>query len=401
LIPVVGLILLYKVYETFDLSLIIVVVTIAYSLRSLFLSWPSIPRFDLLDLSVLFVAMAELISYATSIYPANSIRWLAEALFLLLFYCLIRTNVVHDYQRVGIYLMLTVLAFWISSRALYSFWRHYGRLDSMGFSDPTEFKHLYGLVGPPGYSTGERVTLFLLLLPFPLILFLTFKEKLRSIRWLLLCPVITLVLALSVTFLRGVYAAVFFFILGASFLLYRYRVASGRRIILFNLVLGVVVAACLVPLARPVLTTAAMFKSSSQVRSFEGRIQLWRESLELVVRHPWTGVGALNFPIGYVAASEARPVFGAGSFNYFLQVLVEKGVIGLAAYLLLLFAFFKGSITGCRLAESRLHKTAAILLMVGVAAVIVRDLTYSSMLINKGANAVLWLTLAINARPTR
>jgi O-antigen ligase len=203
----------------------------------------------------------------------------------------------------------------------------------MGFSDPTEFKHLYGLVGPPGYSTGERVTLFLLLLPFPLILFLAFKEKLRSIRWLLVCPVITLVLALSVTFLRGIYAAVFFFMLGASVLLYWYRIASGRRIIWFNLALGVVVAACLTPLAGPVLTTAAMFKSSSQVRSLEGRVQLWRGSLELVARHPWTGAGAFNFPLEYVAASEARPVFGAGAFNYFLQILVEKGALGLAAYL--------------------------------------------------------------------
>jgi hypothetical protein len=57
--------------------------------------------------------------------------------------------------------------------------------------------------------------------------------------------------------------------------------------------------------------------------------------------------------------------------------------------------------TSSRLAENRLHQIAAILLIVGVAAVIVRDLTYSSMFINKGANAVLWLTLAINARPTR
>lgn len=174
---------------------------------------------------------------------------------------------------------------------------------------------------------------------------------------------------------------------------------SARRIIIFNLALIVVVSALLAPLAKPVLTTVVMLKSLSQVRSFEGRIHLWRGSLELAGGHPWTGVGAFNFPLKYVAASEARPAFGASAFNYFLQILVEKGIIGFAAYLLLLFAFFKTSITGCRLAESRLHKTAAILLMIGIAAVIVRDLTYSSMFINKGANVVLWLALAINARP--
>jgi hypothetical protein len=39
--------------------------------------------------------------------------------------------------------------------------------------------------------------------------------------------------------------------------------------------------------------------------------------------------------------------------------------------------------------------------MIGVGAVIVRDLTYSSMFINKGANTLLWLMLAINARQLR
>ncbi|HWC77096.1 MAG TPA: O-antigen ligase family protein, partial [Blastocatellia bacterium] len=398
------LIVLVKVYELLDLSIVVVAVTLVYLLRSGLQSGFPKPRFDLLDLSVVLVALAEVISYATSTYPPNSIRWVSEALFLLLLYSLIRVAVVHDYQRVAIYLLITALAFWISSRALYSFWRHWGRLEAMGFTDPTDFRHLYGLVGPPGYATAERVTLFLLLLPFPLILFLTFKsfkEKLRPIRWLLLAPVITLVLALSVTFSRGVYVAICFFVAGASILLYRYRVASAGRIILFNLLLAIVVSLFLSPLARPVLTTVAMFRSPSQVRSFEGRIQLWRSSLELAGRHPWTGAGAFNFPIEYVADSEARPAFGASAFNYFLQILVEKGVVGLAAYLLLLFAFFRMSIIGSSMAQSRLHKTAAILFMIGVGAVIVRDLTYSSMFINKGANTLLWLMLAINARQLR
>jgi O-antigen ligase len=401
LIPVVGLVVIVKVYEAFDLSIVIIAVTLAYLLRSLFVSGLATPRFDLLDLSVLLVALAEVISYATSTYPPNSIYWVAESLFVLIFYCLIRVNVVHDYQRVALYLLLTSLAFWASSRAIYSFLGHYGRLNEMGFSDQTGFNNLFGLVGPAGYATGERVTLFVLLLPFPLILFLTFKEKLMSIRWLLLCPLITLLLALSVTFLRGVYAAVLFFLVGASILLYKHRVVSVGKIILFNFVFAVVVSAFLSPLAKPVLTTAAMFEIPSQVRSFEGRIELWRGSLELVRRHPWTGSGAFNFPLEYVAGSEARPAFGASAFNYFLQILVDKGVIGLAAYLLFLFAFFKTSIRSCNLAENRLHKTAAILLMIGVGAVLVRDLTYSSMFINKGASTLLWLTIAINARPTR
>jgi O-antigen ligase len=142
-----------------------------------------------------------------------------------------------------------------------------------------------------------------------------------------------------------------------------------------------------------------MFKSKSQVRSFEGRMHLWRASVDIVEQHPWTGVGTYNFPMRYAAYTEDHTAIVVSTFNYFLQILAERGALGLLAYSLLLFAFFKTSAAHIKLCKSELHRLTAILFVASFAAVIVRDLTYSSILINKGANAVLWLMFAASARP--
>jgi O-antigen ligase len=400
-IPVVCFVLLVKCFEIFDLSIFILAATLIYFARGFLVDRAALgsARLDLLDVSALLVVLAETASYAASAYPANSLHYLAESLFLFLFYCLVRFNLNRDYQRVAIFAALLLLGFWVSARALYSFWNHYDRMSALGFSDPTDVKHLFGLVGPDNYTTTERITLLLLLLPFPLILFLAF-ERLKLARLLLLAA-ITILLALSVTFSRAVYVATFAFILVASFLFYRYRCFSARRIALFNIMIGIVVSLCLIPVARSVLTTLSMVKTESQVRSVEGRLHLWSASGDIVKRHPLAGIGANNFPMQYTAYTEENSAFVVSAFSYFLQILVERGAFGLLAYSMLILAYFRASARSIKTATSGFQRTATILLMASVAAVIVRDLTFSSIFINKGANALLWFVLASTARRDR
>ena len=398
LIPVVCFVIFIKTYELIDLNLFIIAVALVYTTRSLVAGRFALDaQVNWLDVSVLIVTLVEVSSYAASSYQTNSLHYLAEALLLFFFYCLVRFNLSHDYQRTLIFIGLSLLGLWISSRALYSFWRHYDRLNAVGFNDPGDFKHLLGLVGPDYYATGERITVLLLLLPFPLILF--FKlTKWKLIRLLFLGPVLTILLALSVTFSRAVYVgAITFFLLGSLFC-YRYKLLPAKRLVISNLLLGLVLSACLIPLAKPALTTLLLIKTESQVRSVEGRVHLWSASVELARRHPAIGVGHYNFPMRYAAYTEDHSAFVASTFNYFLQILVEKGVLGLLAYCFLLLVVFKTSAMNIKAARSEFCRIAIILFMAAIAAVIVRDLTYSSIFINKGANALLWFMVAGNAR---
>jgi hypothetical protein len=86
-------------------------------------------------------------------------------------------------------------------------------------------------------------------------------------------------------------------------------------------------------------------------------------------------------------------------FNYFLHLLIEKGVLGLLVYLLLLFSFFIVSHRKVRLLQGDVYRASVVVcFMIAYAAVMVRDLSESSILANRGASVILWFMFANNAR---
>jgi O-antigen ligase len=395
-VAIVCSIVVIKIWESSNLYIPIMVTSLIYALAALVARKPRSRaiKFALMDASLFLLVLVEAISYVKSTYQPNSLGGLEDVLFLFLFYSLVRFGLQRDFQRTAILVFLSLLGFWISSRALYSFCLHYRRLSGLGFTDLTAFKHLFGMVGSDGYSTGERITTLLLFLPFPVILLVRFRER-PIVRWLLLCPVITIIAALSITFSRAVYLSIAAFLVTADLTLWQCRLFPAKAILRFNSVGLLVLVLALVPIWKSVLTTAAIASTESQVRSIEGRADTWRNSMEIARRHLLYGVGARNFPMQYVFYSEARPSFVPSSYNYFLQVLLEKGALGLAAYVLMLIAFFWISYKKVKRRELSDFHTAIIALSVAACiAVLVRDLTFSSLLINKGASVLLWFGFA-------
>ena len=141
-------------------------------------------------------------------------------------------------------------------------------------------------------------------------------------------------------------------------------------------------------------------KTTSQVRSIEGRSNVWEQSIQMVKEHPFFGVGSNNFTLAYLPyksqQDDAR--FIDSAFNTFLQILIEKGIVGFLAYSFLFFAFFKVSLNKIKRFQNDNLKSATLILFTSaVLAVLVRDLTYSSMFVNKGASIFLWFMFAHNA----
>jgi O-antigen ligase len=402
LIPIVGLAAWIKINETHSLYWFIAAVVAVYSIRALLAERARLPaiRPGPLDCALILLVVIEAVSYAASTYRPNSLDWLVEITFLFLFYLLIRTNLRHDYQMVAILVILSLMDFWLSARAVYSFRNHYLRLEAHGFYRLDEFKHLFFMVGPSGYATGERITLFFLLMPFPLALFLRFRS-LNRLKYLFVAPVITTLVILAVSFSRGVYLAEAAFFVIAGALLARHRVLPFRRIVVSTGVLVAVLSVLLLPVARPVLSTIRVFGTESQTRSAESRIRVWKDSLRLVEQHPWSGVGSNNFPMRYVYYTQDHSAFVVSAFNYFLQVLVEKGIPGLVVYCIVALAFFTVAAGKLRSATDEFQKGLMILLISAYSAVLVRELTYASMFVNKGANTLLWLAFAIVAAATK
>ena len=404
LIAVVCYVITIKIWETSHLYAFILIASVVYAGAGVIVRTSRQPTvgLSLMDIGLFAVVVVEAISYAESSYRPNSLLSLGEVSFLFLFYCLVRSGMHADFQRVAIFGFLSLLGFWISSRALYSFYLHYRRLSALGFTDLTNFKHLFGMVGPDGYSTGERITTLLLLLPFPLMLVFRFRK--HRARWLLAVPVITMVAALCMTFSRGIYVSIGAFAVVADVMFWRFRLMRSKTIFIWNAIVLSTVLIVLAPVAKSVLKTAAVVSTQSQVRSIEGRVDIWRQSIELARRHPLYGFGAYNFPMRYASYSEEHPSFVTGSYDYFLQILLERGILGLTAYLAVFLVFFWFCYRTSKQRDmGELQAAIVILSAAGCIAALVRDITFSSMLINKGAAVLMWFSFAnaINATTGR
>lgn len=91
-----------------------------------------------------------------------------------------------------------------------------------------------------------------------------------------------------------------------------------------------------------------------------GRVTIWKESLELVLKNPFTGVGYDNYHLaeyeninlsavtfvsmdGHIQAIKKYPVIVDNAHNVYLHTLITSGIFGLIPYLLLcLFTFIRG-----------------------------------------------------------
>jgi len=360
------------------------------------LDWP--PP-SLLDISVLTVALVELLVYLTSSYRENSFHALFEALLLYSFYYVMRFHFARAFQAAALYIFLALAALALSCWVFYNFIVQYQSFRALGLNELNNFRPLIYLGGPENMPTGEWMTRFILLLPFPLILYLKFEKS----AWLGPClwgATVATCLAALLSFSRGMYVAVFAFLAVASGLMCFYKTDSLKKILLTNLLLLAPIAIALMPLRESVLTTVAMFKTTSQVRSYEGRAVLWRQSLDIVEDFPVFGVGSYNFPLHEVSyRGEADERIRTGRvFNCFLQILIEKGVVGIFAYGLLFYAFGKATLSKVSAEDGAFEKKLLILLFSAFAAAVIRDLSYSSLLVSQGSAILLWLIFADAAR---
>lgn len=224
---------------------------------------------------------------------------------------------------------------------------------------------------------GEWLTILLLTLPFACVLALWLWSKGRM-RWATAACVfaISIAAALCLSCSRAVFWSVVLFCLLAPGLAAVYRLVPVRIALLLGLVavgvLGLMVA--VENAAYPGIAQAYMGGHSSQVRSTEGRIAIWKRSLDLLREHPTWGVGAGNSPLYLNSTSDQDETVGFASrtFSLPLQLLTEKGIVGFLLY---------GAVFS--LAGWEMHRRRDLLaccLFAGLVAVLARELTYSSLL---------------------
>ena len=173
-----------------------------------------------------------------------------------------------------------------------------------------------------------------MLLPFALGLFLKLKNKLY------LLVFFVLFIADLLTFSRGGYLGLFAGA-GVAFLVLLARLERKNKI---RIIIFTILASSLLFIPGPI---SQRFFSSFDWKegSNQGRIETWEKALEIILEHPFLGVGIGNYALEVSATANYRDPIYAHS-NY-LDIAAETGIISLLAWLGFLgsvfFAFLKKS----------------------------------------------------------
>jgi O-antigen ligase len=406
--PFILAILILWLYSGFPSLVLWIVLIVAVAIVQL-----SPPHIHMrpVDWSVLLISAFEMPSILVSQYRANSVRTTEAVLVSALIYYAVRITIRTPRQIACISGILGLGGAWLALSGLSKFNADAKLLSQVGLTDLVAFRSRIMSVPAP-WVLGEWLTVLLLALPFacvlPLYCWQANKQWLRAVA--LPAPLlIVAVLLLSCS--RAVVGSTVFFCFASCALMTAYRVISFRTgVLLLASALGalLLILAC-ENVLYPGIFRAYVGKHASQIRSAEGRIETWKRSFELVRAHPLFGIGSSNAPLALLSTADQEETTGFSSrtFSLPVQVLVEKGSVGLifyAGFLLLVCREFISSMRGLQPSSSfapisspslespagnvtphvlltePCSRRIACCLAAGLTAVLFRELTYSSVL---------------------
>lgn len=316
-----------------------------------------------IDFALLLICVTEIILSFFSYYRPKTLISLYRVIagVVLWFFMRICVNNKRIVRRVLYSLSLMTVV--ISALTIFSYLKHRTAFIKLGYNDLTVIRQFYH---PLGNISNDWVAVLLVFLPIPISSFFLTKSK-----WPKLLHFSSLTctnIALLVSYSRGAYLALIVFYSTILFIsLLKNNDEFVHFLILSTLSITFSVMT-LLPDIKSVQTTCKLQQTTVQRRSISGRYIKWKESLELYKRFSITGVGCGNYEL-------ASGLYGLKDFdsmsyrstNSYLQILVEKGVIGTLSYIIavsmILIEFFQHRIV-------RLH---GIPFVAAIAAFMVRE----------------------------
>lgn len=267
----------------------------------------------------------------------------------------------------GFVILLSLLT--ISSFYFFKF-----NIEYEGFSDLVNFKSLFS---PLGFLLNDWATILLLSSAF--VLTTLSRSRYRTPWfWVLISGLGFVLMGITYSFSRGAYLsvllglAVFF---GLGMLL---KVVSRRQILFFFSGTIILLALAALPVKKEFITTMKLTGTTSQIRSASGRVDLWKAAYQIIREEPLSGVGNGQFSLraNPCLAKHEDAMFTGRATNTYLQLLVEKGIIGFVPWAvfigLLLFTLFR------QIRNRDKNSLPALILLSVFMAVLFRELSFST-----------------------
>jgi tetratricopeptide (TPR) repeat protein len=382
-------------------------------MRSIF---TGILRIAAVDWAVLALLVFEIPSLFYSQLRANSVGTTESVALAVAAYFLLRLLVRTPLRAAGLAALAGLGGAWLAVAAILEFAAGSAHLREAGITDFVAFRSRF--IHPlSGWTSGECFAVFLLALPFicGATAWLWRIEACKGRSWRALpglLPALPVLAALFLSLSRAVFWSMIFFFVIAYGLMAVYKVIHLRRA--FFLLAGTVAVMVLI-LAGDAALYPGILKvygggHSSQVRSTQGRIGIWSRLVETTQDHRWWGVGSANTGLLLLSSADQEETTGFASraFSLPLQLLGEKGVFGLAVYAVLLLLAGRQFHRGMRLREREkanaaqagakrqpvklrederirllkesAHRAMKCCFAAGLAAMLLRELIYSSLL---------------------
>ena len=305
-----------------------------------------------LDLPILAFGAIAVVSTVTSVYFYESKVELFKILNYILLYYIVVNNI-KDFRRIKrVITILIVIGCGLAVYGLYNY------LNGIEMIYGLEKKAYVGNLTATYVNSNSMSAYLELTIPLAIGLFLSGilgrqpgqgKDR-RSIATFLLPPAIfVMTAALIFTFSRDGWISFFASILLLSVILIRIRHKTPRT--LTRIAVIVLIILIILGTAGSVsLYQAVKSKNKGSVSAIdpfasvpiESRIELYRGTLQMIADRPLFGVGPGNFPLVYPRYRDKQHiVFMNENHNDYLQFASEMGIFSLAAFLVLLFLYFK------------------------------------------------------------
>jgi O-antigen ligase len=265
-----------------------------------------------------------------------------------------------SYLPIGIALLLAISSFFIFRQSVLS----------VGFQDTYHFRFLFR---PLGYITNIWAEILLLLLGWVCIV------RRNSGLFIFLT-----ILAILFSFSRGAYIALGIFIVAWLLLV------KPKREKLRLLIVGVIaIALTSIFFLAEMKTTLLMNRTTSQQQSTKGRITATQAGLETYRKHSLFGYGNGNYT--FAVDSSLNQVstlpYTSCAPNILIQLLIEKGIVGILLYLMLAIAICRTIIKRRKQPESRM--IACVML-----ALVTKEMTQATLLDTPFALLMFYVLLA-------
>ncbi len=195
-----------------------------------------------------------------------------------------------------------------------------------GFTYLLDFRHLFR---PLGYNTNVWNTVLLLLLGLTECFVINRKQRISLL--------FSIMLLLILSFSRSAYIAVMFFVL-LNIIVVRNKNKSIEIAVAYIIALGI----GMLLYSDDVFSTIRMASSEAQRRSTEGRLLAMRELWSSFQNHWYMGYGAGNFTFAMDSfyGQDSTKMFTSYAPNILIKILVERGIIGVVAFILFIIALF-------------------------------------------------------------